>query len=93
MTQPSADLLTEQLVGHKGAVRVIGKFIIRSRADAELVSPQTVGTHELWDTELIIIPKRTLADGGQFGGYRIDQMLCGGFERDNMWGNTYWTSK
>ncbi len=107
------DVLTEMLVGEKGAVRCIGKLYISPRTGeiegmplvliagavvspegGKLVLPKNEGHAEMWECEIIIIPKRKYSgmyDTGKWAyeGYRVDQVLCGDYGNPESWGDEY----
>jgi len=97
-----ADLLTEQLYG-EGAFRAIGKFIVHGdgphKRNVHLFAgviagdaPQGAdGNHQMWECEIIVIPRRKFRDDGRFNGHRIDQLLTGHFGDREMWEQPpYW---
>ena len=60
-----------------------------------LVLPENEDRWEMWECEIIIIPRRKysgrLPNGKTaFGGMRADQMLCGGFGIREYWGPCYY---
>lgn len=65
-----------------------------------LIIEENLGCHEMWEGELILLPKRKYSscDGNgnivtKFRGYRIDQILCDTFGDAESWGRKYWESQ
>jgi len=72
----------------------------------KLVLPENEGHAEMWECEIIIIPKRKYSGmhdkprdqrfgSGKwaFEGYRVDQVLCDRYSDPNVWGRKYFDSK
>lgn len=121
----SEDVLSEMLMGEKGAVRCVGKLYISPRSQeiegmqlvviggavvspegGNLVLPENAKYAEMWECEIIIIPKRKYSSFGKktkggkrfggnipFNGYRIDQVLCGNYGDPEAWGREYFQAK
>ncbi len=64
-----------------------------SPCGGKLVLPENERYSEMWECEIIIIPKRKFSgtDGTfhPFLGYRIDRVLTSNFGDPNMWGKEY----
>jgi len=97
------DKITEMLHG-EGAFRAAGKFIVHGGKAPYLFAgaiyplndeaPQGAdGDHQMWECEVIIIPRRKAKDDGTFSGYRIDQVLTHQFGNREMWQEPYWEKK
>ena len=98
-----ADILTEQQYG-EGAFRAAGKFIVHGGEAPHLFAGSIYpldekplegadGNHQMWECEVIIIPRRKFKDEGTFRGYRIDQVLTSQFGNREMWQPPYWEKK
>lgn len=102
-----SDVLTEMLVGHTGAVRVAGKFVLTPQrrkieelfhltiigsvvSVCPLVIPKNAGHREMWEGELILIPKRKHNFDKSYDGMRADQILASDFGNPESWGGMYW---
>ncbi len=86
-------------------VMMIGTLV--SLEGKKLVAQENEKFHEMWECEVIIIPKRkygSLRDNNQFcdgdgecrrvfNGYRADQILCADFGNPKIWGPKYFDSK
>lgn len=67
-----------------------------------LVKKENEGFNEMWECDIIIIPKKKYSahkkndkrgkPSYSFKGYRADQMLCGGYEHPEAWGEKYFDS-
>lgn len=78
----------------------IGLWGAAASAWGSLVLPENLRHNEMWEVEIILLPRRKYtsklpeARGDithAFAGKRADQMLCGGYERPEMWGPCYFT--
>jgi len=94
--EPYQDLISEMGYG-AGAVRVHGRFIMRPTSNnnvlmAGAIVPKLIEADEMWEVEIIIIPKRKFKmERKIFEGCRIDQMLTWGFADSRKWAKApYW---
>ncbi len=108
------DVIAEQIVGQKGAVRCVGKIVLGRRGGeiagmqgvmiigqvvspegGTLVLPENEGYDEMWECELIIMPRRKYSAHTYgkldyaYNGYRADQILCADFGNPKCWGDKY----
>ena len=70
-----------------------------SPCGGKLVSPENEGHAEMWECEIIIIPKRKYSGklesrrvGGAayaYEGWRVDQVLCAQYGNPEQWGRKY----
>jgi hypothetical protein len=109
------DYITEMLTGEPGSIRVPAKIVLMTSHDCEygkrygiwgvvisqeqLVHPDSEQWHEMWECELIIIPKRKYKSHKEgekqnsptyyFRGMMPNQMLTSGFGDPELWGDQY----
>lgn len=88
---------TKHLEEKMPKIMFAGSMFVPDDDNKALILPGTKGWCEMWECELIIMPRRKYSgyrneeaeERRVFKGKRIDQILTGGFDRPEVWGDKY----